>query len=195
MSTPPVPDALTIWTIGHSTLPAAAFRAVLRHHGIGLVIDVRHRPGSRRYPQYDQEALRAGLAACGIAYVHLPALGGHRAPRADSRNRAWRSAAFRGYADHLESAEFAAGIGALLGLARGARAAFMCAEGAWRDCHRSLIADHLKATGHRVLHLRGPGEPEEHPYTRAATVVGGRLSYAGRTMEEEGVQLRLDFDG
>ena len=194
MPTLPAPEPLTIWTIGHSTVEAAAFREVLRSHGIGLVVDVRHRPGSRRNPQFDQDALRTALAGDGIRYAHLPALGGHRAPRADSRNRAWRIAAFRGYADHMESAEFAAGVGALLDFARAARAAFMCAEGSWRDCHRSLIADHLKASGHRVLHLRGLAEPEEHPYTRAARLVGGRLSYGG-DVAEEGVQLRLDLDG
>lgn len=190
---PPTSTPLTIWTIGHSTLAAAAFRDVLQHHAIGLIIDVRHRPGSRRHPQFDQQALRTALAEVGIGYAHLPALGGHRAPRPDSRNVAWRIAAFRGYADHMDGAEFVAGIAALLGLASGARAAYMCAEGSWRDCHRALISDHLKAAGHRVLHLRGAGEPEEHPYTRAARIVAGRLSYSG-IAPEEGVQQRIDLE-
>jgi uncharacterized protein (DUF488 family) len=191
---PKNPSPLTIWTIGHSTLPLADFRAVLQHHAIGLIIDVRQRPGSRRHPQFDQQTLRTALAEVGIGYAHLPALGGRRAPRAASPNVAWRLAAFRGYADHMDGAEFAAGIAALLQLARGVRAAFMCAEGSWRNCHRGLISDHLKAAGHRVLHLRGLGEPEEHPYTHVARIVAGRLSYRG-TAQDDGVQQRIDLDG
>ena len=184
----------TVWTIGHSTHSSAEFIALLQQAGIGVLVDVRHFPGSRRLPHFNREVLRARLAAAGLGYVHLVDLGGRREARADSPNRVWRSAAFRGYADHMETAPFHAGIAAVVDLAGSARPALMCAEGKWCDCHRSLIADHLKAAGHRVLHIQPGGGIEEHPYTAAARIVAGRLSYAGGRRGEVG-QLEVDFTG
>jgi uncharacterized protein (DUF488 family) len=168
----------TVWTIGHSTRTAAEFLDLLKQHGIEVVADVRHFPGSRRFPQFNQARLRDSLAAAGIGYVHLAELGGRRPVRPGSRNLAWRNASFRGYADHMETPEFRAGIDRLLGLARSSRTAVMCAEAVWWRCHRSLIADHLRSIGVRVLHILGPGKAVEHPYTPAARLVDGRLTYA-----------------
>ena len=95
-----------IFTVGHSTRPQDELIAILREAGVELLVDVRRFPGSRRHPQFGREALRAGLAAAGIAYRHEPDLGGRREPRPDSPNTAWRVAGFRGYADHMASAEF-----------------------------------------------------------------------------------------
>ena len=55
----------------------------------------------------------------------------------------------------------------------------MCAEAVWWRCHRSLIADYLKVTGHTVLHISGVAKFEEHPFTSAARIVNGELSYRG----------------
>jgi uncharacterized protein (DUF488 family) len=60
----------------------------------------------------------------------------------------------------------------------------MCAEAVWWRCHRGLVADALKAGGVRVLHIEGPGEAKEHPYTSAAKIVEGRLSYRGEGLFE-----------
>ena len=95
-------------TIGHSTLPADVFAGLLRTHGIVTLADVRSVPRSRHNPQFDREALAAGLEAVGIGYAHLPALGGMRRPRPDSVNLGLRSAGFRGYADHMQTDEFRA---------------------------------------------------------------------------------------
>jgi uncharacterized protein (DUF488 family) len=167
----------TVWTIGHSTRTAAEFFALLQENRIEMVADVRHFPGSRRFPQFNQARLRGSLAEGGIGYVHLPELGGRRPARPGSRNLVWRDASFRGFADHMETPEFGAGIEHLLGLARSRRTVVMCAEAVWWRCHRSLIADLLKSVGVRVLHILGPGRVEEHPYTAAARVVDGRLTY------------------
>jgi len=167
----------TIWTIGHSTRTAGDFVDLVKRNGIEQVADVRRFPGSRRFPQFDQAALRATLAAAGIHYEHLAELGGRRPARPDSPNRGWRSAAFRGYADHMGTPGFRAGIDRLLALARSKRTAVMCAEAVWWRCHRSLVADYLKSTGFRILHILGPEKPEEHPYTPAARLVDGRLTY------------------
>ena len=109
----------------------------------------------------------------------MPDLGGHREPRPDSANTAWREPAFRGYADYMETPEFAAAIDALVKEAGERRTAIMCAELRWTDCHRGLISDYLKAAGHDVVHIVSAAEHEAHPYTRQARIVDGHLSYRG----------------
>jgi len=139
---------------------------------------VRRFPGSRRQPQYAQAPLRNSLARHGIAYRWLPALGGRRRPRPDSPNTAWRNASFRGYADHIESAEFSGGLDELLEFAGQLRTTLMCAEAVWWRCHRALIADVLRVRGIEVVHILDPQHCVVHPYTSPARIVEGRLSYA-----------------
>jgi uncharacterized protein (DUF488 family) len=168
-----------IWTVGHSTRSGDEFIEILRAQGIEVLVDVRTYPGSRRYPQFNRAALAESLAAVGIRYLHEPRLGGRRRARPDSHNTAWRNEQFRGYADHMETDEFKNGVRALLELAANARVAVMCAEAVWWRCHRSLIADYLKAEGHEVVHILDEKKTEEHPFTAAASVINGRLSYKG----------------
>jgi len=170
---------VTVWTVGHSTRSAEEFGHMLVAHGIKVLVDVRMFPGSRRYPQFNRTALGESLASLGIEYKHEPRLGGRRTPRADSHNTAWRNASFRAYADHMEGEEFQKGIEELLELARDARVAVMCAEAVWWRCHRSLISDYLKAAGHTVIHILSETKTEEHPFTSAARIVDGNLSYRG----------------
>src|SRR5829696_6564248 len=162
---------LTVWTVGHSTRSAEEFGEILTAHGIEVLVDVRMFPGSRRYPQFNREALSASLVKLGIEYKHEPRLGGRRRPSADSHNTAWRNASFRAYADHMESDEFRKGVEDLLELAAGHRTAVMCAEALWWRCHRSLISDYLKAAGHKVVHIMDETKTEEHPFTSAARIV------------------------
>jgi uncharacterized protein (DUF488 family) len=172
-----------IWTIGHSTRDIDSFVSLLKENGIKLLVDVRSLPGSKRYPQFNREALAKSLADAGIRYEHLPELGGRRKSKPDSRNTAWRNASFRGYADYMETEEFRKGIELLLILAREAGpAAIMCAEAVWWRCHRSLISDHLKARGIDVLHILNPNKTEAHPYTSAAHIVNGKLSYSAESL-------------
>jgi len=179
----------TIWTIGHSTRSADAFVALLQEYGIESLADVRRFPGSRRHPQFEREALRRLLAAEGIGYDHFPALGGRREPRPDSRNTGWREAAFRGYADYMETESFRNGLAQLIDAAARRRTAIMCAEARWRSCHRGLIADALRIRGLEVAHIVDAQRTELHPYTAAARVIGAELSYAATPM----VQQQLDF--
>lgn len=169
-----------VWTIGHSTRSADEFLALLTANGIEAVADVRRHAGSRRYPQFNPPALAAVLERHGIDYEPMPALGGRRKPHADSRNTIWRSESFRGYADYMETPAFRAAIDHLLALARRRRTTILCAEAVWWRCHRALIADFLKADGMEVLHILGPGKAEFHPWTPAAQIVDGHLSYAPR---------------
>jgi len=167
----------TLWTVGHSTHPLDEFLDILHAHGITRVADVRRFPGSRAYPHFNPDQLGRGLAESGIEYTEMPALGGRRKPRADSPHSAWRNESFRGYADYMDTPEFAAAAEELAALARDDRVAIMCAEGVWWRCHRSMIADYFKANGWEVLHILGAGEAKEHPYTPVAKVVDGVLTY------------------
>jgi uncharacterized protein (DUF488 family) len=167
----------TVWTLGHSTQPLKAFLELLAHYQLDAVADVRRFPGSRRQPQFAQEPLRRALAEQGIAYQWIVALGGHRRPQPDSPNITWRNASFRGYADHMASAEFAEGLDELLEVAGRLRTTLMCAEAVWWRCHRALIADVLCVRGIKVVHILDEAHTVEHPYTSPARIVEGRLTY------------------
>ena len=170
---------MRIWTVGHSTRSGEEFVQILLAQGVEVLVDVRTYPSSRRYPQFNRDALRESLRDAGIDYKHEPRLGGRRKARPDSHNSAWRNEQFRGYADHMETEEFKNGVRELLELASSKRVAIMCAEAVWWRCHRSLISDYLKAEGHEVVHILDEKKTEEHPYTSAARIVDGELSYRG----------------
>ena len=172
-------NQLSIWTVGHSTLSIEDFIARLQSFEIVLLADVRSFPGSRRYPHFNKENLSAALTDAGIRYEHLRELGGRRRPRPDSINMAWRNESFRGYADYMETAEFRDGVERLIDLAAKQRVAIMCSEAVWWRCHRSMISDYLKVKGIDVMHIMGEGKAEPHPFTSAARVVDGELSYRG----------------
>lgn len=174
---------MRIWTIGHSTRNIDVFISLLEENGIKLLADVRSWPGSKRYPQFNKETLAEFLSARGIRYEHLPELGGRRKPNADSRNTAWRNASFRGYADHMETEEFRNGVERLLALAREAGStAIMCAEAVWWRCHRALISDYLKVRGVEIMHILATNKIEAHPFTSAARIVNGELSYRAESL-------------
>jgi uncharacterized protein (DUF488 family) len=167
-----------IWTIGHSTRKIDNFIAALEAHGIKLVADVRMFPGSKRYPQFNRETLAQSLSERGIRYGHFPELGGRRKSKPDSKNTAWRNASFRGYADYMETKEFRKGVARLVDLAKETGpTAITCAEAVWWRCHRALISDFLKARGTEVLHIVDERKAERHPFTSAARIVSGELTY------------------
>ena len=180
-----------IWTIGHSTRKIDVFISLLEENGIRLVVDVRSLPGSKRYPQFNKEELSNSLGKVGIRYEHFAELGGLRKPRPDSRNTAWRNTSFRGYADYMETEEFRKGIQRLLDLANEVgETAIMCAEAVWWRCHRSLISDYLKARGIEVMHILDTNKAEPHPFTSAARIINGALSYANE--EDRLIQSESD---
>jgi len=172
-----------IWTVGHSTHSIEDFLALLRENKIEAIADVRRFPGSRRHPQFGQAQLESVLENVEIRYFHLPELGGRRSTRRDSPNTAWRNAAFRGYADYMMTPGFESGMEKLLKIATKHRTAIMCAELLWWRCHRSLIADYLKARGHEVWNIMGAGKTERHPFTSAAHLADGTLSYCASASE------------
>lgn len=166
-----------VYTVGHSTRELDDFVALLRGHGITRLVDVRTIPRSRRNPQFNREALPAPLGEAGIAYVHMGGLGGLRSPRADSTNTAWRTSGFRGYADYMETAEFAANLQALIEQARREPLAIMCAEAVPGHCHRSLVSDALVARGLDVRHITSRDPAVAHVLTSFARIDGHRVTY------------------
>ena len=166
-----------VWTIGHSSRTLEEFLALLHAHRVQLIADVRRYPGSRRYPHFNADALKASLEAESIGYLALPQLGGRRKPRADSPHTIWRHESFRGYADYMDTESFEAALATLMAAASERRCAIMCSEAMWWQCHRAMIADALKARGVTVLHIRTLDEASEHPYTCAASIVDGKLCY------------------
>lgn len=175
----PARAAPRLYTIGHSTRPLDQLVALLEEHGVTHLVDVRSVPRSRRHPHFSREALAGSLPERGIAYTHLPGLGGLRKPRPDSINAGWRVAGFRGFADYMETAAFEESLGVLLELASRQTTAIMCAEAVpWR-CHRTLISDAIVARGVAVEHILEARSLRAHTLTPWARIEAGRISYPG----------------
>lgn len=181
----------TVWTIGHSTHSLEAFLGILRAHKVEALGDVRVMPGSKRYPHFNREVLSQSLATIGIAYTHFPNLGGRRKPRPDSHNTVWRNESFRGYADYMETPDFLRAMDDLQELAVSKHTAIMCAEAVWWQCHRAMISDWLKAHRVEVLHILSENKVEPHPYTSAAQIIDGQLSYRAPRADATHAELPL----
>lgn len=170
-------DAPLVCTIGHSNRPLETFLGLLRANEISHVLDVRTVPRSRHNPQFNLDALPASLAAGHIAYTHVPGLGGLRHALADSPNAGWHNLSFRGYADYMQSQEFADHVEWVADLARSERCVLMCAEAVpWR-CHRSMIGDALLVRGIRVEDIIGAKARKPHVLTAFARVEGMQVTY------------------
>jgi uncharacterized protein (DUF488 family) len=161
---------MTVFTAGHSTRAIADFIALLRSAAVECVVDVRAIARSRTNPQFNMQALHASLAAAGMGYLHLPALGGRRPRTAPgpSPNLLWRNQVFRNYADYAASDAFRGGLEELKKLAARERCAIMCAEALWWRCHRRIIADYLLSQGIEVAHIMGAGRIDPATLTPGA---------------------------
>lgn len=168
-----------IYTIGHSTHTADAFLKLLRVHEIRQLADVRLIPKSARHPHFARERLAPFLEANGVEYGHFGDLGGHRRPRPDSVNTAWRVEAFRGYADYMATEPFRRAVEALLAFADGGRTAVMCAEAVWWRCHRRLLSDALLVRDVPVLHILSLTAPKPHELSEFARERDGQVVYPG----------------
>jgi len=169
-----------LYTIGHSTRSLEDLLETLQAHTIQTLVDIRAFPMSRRLPQFNREALEQSLAAAGIRYVWMGALGGYRKKiREDSPHIGLRNASFRNYADYMLTAEFEGAMAELIALGESSRTAYMCAERVYFRCHRMLVSDWLVGHGHEVLHIDGTGPVKPHRLTAEARVIDGQLIYRG----------------
>jgi uncharacterized protein (DUF488 family) len=172
-------------TIGHSTLPLGTFLGILAGEGISNLADIRSIPKSRHNPQFARESLSRALAEESIVYRWLPSLGGLRKPVKDSLlNAGWVNPSFRGYADYMQTRQFAEGLDELSALAPQSRTAIMCAEAVpWR-CHRSLVADALVLLdiAHILYDQHGASQRRPHSLTKFAQTEGTRLWYPAEAM-------------
>jgi uncharacterized protein (DUF488 family) len=178
----------TLRTVGHGTLTADELGRLITGAGVEELVDVRSFPASRRHPQFRREAMEQWLPDAGVSYRWEPRLGGRRRPAPDSPHGALRVAAFRGYADHMETPEFRDALDVLLTDVAARPTAVMCAESLWWRCHRRLLADAVVLVrGTAVEHLFHDGRVEAHRPTPEARVDGGRLVYDG---DEPALPLR-----
>ena len=167
----------TIYTIGHSTHSIETFIAMLQAFDIQVVADIRSLPGSRKFPQFNQENLKVSLEDVGIQYVHLTDLGGRRKAKKDSKNTSWNNVSFRGYADYMETEQFENAVKKMAHLAEEKTLVYMCSEAVWWRCHRSMLSDYLKAKGWNVLHIMGIDKAQEHRYTAPAKILNNKVLY------------------
>jgi uncharacterized protein (DUF488 family) len=178
------------FTIGHSTRPIEEFVTLLAASGVRLVVDVRTVPRSRTNPQFNLDVLSASLAAHGIGYQHLGALGGLRGKQrgvSPDVNAFWENASFHNYADYAIGEDFRSGLRALREFGGSARSSVMCAESLWWRCHRRIIADYLIAAGEDVIHILGEGHVEQARLTPAARPGPNEtLTYPGKPPESFG---------
>lgn len=168
----------TIATIGHSTRTIDEFVALVHRHRIKEILDVRRYPVSRRYPWFGRASLEERLRAEGVRYRHDECLGGHRDARPSSPHTGLRDDQLRGYADYMETDEFARALDRLIVVGGLRRLAIMCAEADPARCHRSMIADALDVRGVAVEHIRGATDVVPHRRTAGARLQGRTLIYA-----------------
>ncbi len=183
----------SLFTIGHSTRTLADLVTILNAHGVQVLTDVRRFPQSRRFPHFNARNLERSLPRDGLAYAPFAVLGGRRSPlpRSESLNTGWRNDGFRGYADYMQTPEFAAGLDDLMELTTRTPTAIMCAEALpWR-CHRSLIADALVARGWSVLHIASddPAAASQHTLRSFARAAGSTITYPPPEVEPDGQGL------
>lgn len=168
-------------TIGHSDRDPDTIIDMLRADAVTRLVDVRAFPRSRTNPGFNIEVFPDRLAAAGIGYVHMRALGGRRARQAGvdpALNGWWRVQSFHNYADYALGPDFAAALDEVIATGAVQRLALMCSEAVWWRCHRRIITDHLLLRGHAVTHLLGPGHAEAATPTPAARRDGqGRITY------------------
>jgi uncharacterized protein (DUF488 family) len=172
-----------VLTVGHSTRSLDEFLALLAAHSVTQLLDVRTVPRSRHNPQFNRETLPGALETAGILYTHVAGLGGFRRTHPGSPNLGWRNASFRGFADYMQTSEFAECLTEVIAAAARQRLVLMCAEAVpWR-CHRSLIADALVVHGVPVEEIVGGARRQVHVLTPFARVDGLNLTYPSAAPE------------
>ncbi|MCI0488785.1 MAG: DUF488 domain-containing protein [Blastocatellia bacterium] len=146
---------MTLYTIGHSNALIGAFIGLLKNRGIETLVDTRSQPFSRYAPQFNRSALDGALAAAGVEYVFMGDLLGGRPVGPEF----YLSSGKVDYDRLAEAPFYLEGIDRLLEIARSRRAAFMCSEADYKNCHRyKLITRTLVRRGIEVCHIAHSGD-------------------------------------
>lgn len=172
-----------IYTIGHSTRSLDEVVTMLRTNDVNLLCDIRTYPSSRKYPQWNLDAITSNLPG-DIAYRHLSDLGGRRKPLPlhESVCGAWRNPSFRGYGDYMQTTAFAHGLDELIELDQRYTVAIMCAEAVpWR-CHRQMVTDALLAQNIEVGHIMSATSTKPATMHDFAVVNDGHVTYPASQM-------------
>lgn len=182
----PVNPTPTLLTFGHGTADQEQLLSLLQAASVRLVVDVRRFPGSRKHPHVATAELERWLPSHGIGYRWEPGLGGRRRlpPTESDSDPWWRVEAFRAYAAHSRTEEFAAALAEVradvstASAASAERVVVMCSESLWWRCHRRLIADVLVML-HQVPvgHLGHDGGITEHVPAAGARITPEGLRY------------------
>lgn len=168
---------MTIYTIGHSTRSLDELLEILKVYNIEQLVDVRSVPRSRHTPQFNSDNMSGELPKSSINYIHLASLGGLRHASKDSINLGWHNASFRGYADYMQTKDFANGLDELLELARQKTTCIMCAEAVpWR-CHRSMIGDAISVHDIPVIDIFDKNKSVPEKITSFAKIDGNTITY------------------
>nr|WP_315035654.1 DUF488 domain-containing protein [uncultured Chryseobacterium sp.] len=173
-----------IYSIGHSVHQLEYFIEMLNSFDIKALVDIRRFPGSKRYPWFSKDNLEKILPEHNIEYIHMEELGGRRKVQPGSVNSLWKNESFRGYADYMQTPEFAKAIEKLENIGRKKPTAFMCSEAVWWSCHRAMVSDYLKSKGWKVEHIMNLEKIEEHPYTSPARIRNEKLFYSDESLFE-----------
>jgi uncharacterized protein (DUF488 family) len=183
----------SLLTVGHGTLDRLALQRLLTDAAVEVLVDVRRYPGSRRNADVRREALEKWLPAAGIEYRWDERLGGRRHLQSGMAaiDMWWTEAAFRAYAAHTRSEEFATALADLLAAVPTRQVVIMCSETLWWRCHRRLIADVATlACRTPVNHLLPSGSRETHD-----PAAGARLRADGNVVWDGGAgQLPIEPD-
>lgn len=147
-----------VLTIGHSNHALEFLIGLLQRHRVTALADVRSAPYSRFNPQFNRDALSAGLKKHGIEYVFLGhALGGRSDDPACYENGRVRY-------DRVAGTEsFRHGLNRVVHGAEDHLIVLLCAEREPLECHRTLlVARALEERGLEVAHILADGGLESH---------------------------------
>ena len=133
-------DAWELVTIGYEGRSAESLIQALVREEVGLVADVRLTPLSRK-PGLSKNSLMAGLAAAGIKYEHLPALGNPRENR--EAFRAGESSSRDRFQSLMGERVAGLALSRLEELLHRFPVALLCFERDAHACHRQLVSDEL----------------------------------------------------
>ena len=174
----------TLYTIGHGSRELEDLIELLKVNEIEILVDIRARPMSSRFPHFNQQDLRNSLDKVDITYHWAGrALGGFRSTQENSPNTALEDGQLRGFADYMQNPDFDRAANQLIKLTQHATGAILCAEKDPAYCHRSLIADYLVLKGVTVLHIID-AEVIEHYLRSEARKESAELIYDHRAADK-----------